>query len=141
MVSVDWTVLVQIANFLVLIFILNIVLYRPIRSILLKRKATIDGLEEGIQSTTQQAEQKDQAFSIGIKEARAKGQAQKETLMQAAAEEERDIIAEINAKAQEDMAEVKAQIAKDTNAVKSALEKEVDAFADAITEKILGRAA
>ena len=141
MVSVDWTVLVQIANFLVLIFILNIVLYRPIRSILLKRKATIDGLEEGIQSTTQQAEQKDQAFSIGIKEARTKGQAQKETLMQAAAEEERDIIAEINAKAQEDMAEVKTQIAKDTNAVKSALEKEVDAFADAITEKILGRAA
>lgn len=141
MVNIDWTVAVQIVNFLAIILILNIVLYKPIRGILLQRKAKIEGLQDSISTTTQEAETKDQAFADGIKEARIKGQKQKEALLQAAAEEERAIISKINAKAQEDMVEVKAKIVQDTDAVKAALAKEVDAFADAITLKILGRAA
>ena len=141
MVKIDWTVIVQIANFLVLIFILNLVLYKPIRNILLQRKAKVDGLEEGIDATSREAEEKNQAFSDGVKQARAKGQKQKEALMQDAADEERTLIAEINTKAREDLDGVKAKIVEDTEAVKKALEKEVDAFADAITQKILGRAA
>ena len=141
MVNIDWTVAVQIVNFLAIIFILNIVLYKPIRGILLQRKAKIEGLQDSISTTTQEAEAKDQAFADGIKEARIKGQKEKEALLQAASDEERAIISKINAKAQEDLAEVKAKIVQDTDAVKAALAKDVDAFADAITLKILGRAA
>ncbi len=141
MVSLDWTLGVQIVNFLVLIFVLNAILYKPIRGILLQRKAKIDGLESGIHTATAEVQNKDQAFSEGIKQARSKGQKEKENLLQKAAEEERAIIAKINANAQEDLAAVKAAIAKDTNAVKAALEKEVDTFANAITQKILGRTA
>ena len=108
---------------------------------MLQRKAKVDGLEEGIDATSREAEEKNQAFSDGVKQARAKGQKQKEALMQDAADEERTLIAEINTKAREDLDGVKAKIVEDTEAVKKALEKEVDAFADAITQKILGRAA
>ncbi len=140
MVDINWTVLPQIANFLILIFILNIVCYKPIRKILLERKAKIDGLQQDIESSVQNADEKDQSFGQGIKEARAKGQKEKEALMQVALEEEKAIVAKINDQARQDLAEVKAKITKDTEAVKSALEKEVDTFADAITQKILGRA-
>jgi F-type H+-transporting ATPase subunit b len=140
MVDINWTVIPQIANFLILIFILNIVCYKPIRKILLERKAKIDGLQQDIESSVQDADEKDQSFGQGIKEARTKGQKEKEALMQVALEEEKAIVAKINDQARQDLAEVKAKISKDTEAVKSALEKEVDTFADAIAQKILGRA-
>jgi F-type H+-transporting ATPase subunit b len=141
MVDINWTVWVQIVNFLVLIFILNKVCFKPIRKILLARKEKIDGLNGSIDATSKEAQEKDKAFGQRLKEARSKGQAEKEALMQAASDEEKAIIAKINDKAREDLAAIKDQITKDTDAVKSALEKEVDSFADAITQKILGRAA
>ena len=141
MVEINWTVWVQIANFLILIFALNILCYKPIRKILLTRKDKIDGLTSGIDSASQKAAEKDKAFGLGLKEARSKGQTEKEALLQAADDEEKAIIAKINDQTREDLAAIQAQIAKDTDAVKTALEKEVDTFADAIAQKILGRAA
>ena len=141
MVEINGTILIQIVNFLILIFVLNIVLYKPIRSILKQRKEKMQGLESSVQSTGQQAEARNQAYSDGIKEARLKGQKEKEVLMKAAAGEEQAMVAKINAKAQQDLAAVKEKITKDTDAVRNALEKEIDAFASAITQKILGRTA
>jgi F-type H+-transporting ATPase subunit b len=141
MVEINGTIFIQIANFLVLIFVLNIVLYKPIRSILRQRKEKMQGLETSAQSTGHQAEERNQAYTDGLKEARLKGQKEKEVLMKAAKDEEQAMVSKINAKAQEELATVKEKIAKDTDAVRNALEKEVDAFASAITQKILGRTA
>jgi F-type H+-transporting ATPase subunit b len=139
MINLNWTVLVQIANFLVLIYILNIVLYKPVRGMLNQRKAKVDGLAGSVEATHHQIEEKDRAFQDGVKAARAKGHKEKELRLQTALEKEQAIVAEINAKAQKEMETVKSRIAQDTEAVRAALEKEIDSFADAIAEKILGR--
>ncbi len=141
MVDINWTVSIQIINFLVLIFVLNMVLYKPIRKILKERKAKVEGLSQGIQSATQQAEEKDHAFDQGLRDARTRGQREKETMLQEAAREEREIVGKIMDQAREDLTAVKSKIGKDVDAVKAALERDVDAFADAITQKILGRTA
>jgi F-type H+-transporting ATPase subunit b len=141
MVEINGTILIQIVNFLVLIFVLNIVLYKPIRSILRQRKERMQGLENSAQSTGLQAEERNQAYTDGLKEARLKGQKEKEVLMKAAKDEEQAIVAKINANGQQELSAVKEKIAKDTDAVRIALEKEVDAFASAISQKILGRTA
>jgi len=141
MIDINWTVLPQIINFLFLIFALNLVCYKPIRKILLERKATMDGLTNNIVSAAEQSEEKDKAYTQGVREARAKGQKEKDALLQGAGDEEKVIVGKIMDKAKEDMAAIKEQISKETAEVKAALEKEVDAFADAITQKILGRAA
>lgn len=141
MIDINWTLFVQIANFLVIIFVLNVIVYKPIRKILKQRKAKVDGLENNIQTISTDAEAKNQSFAGGIKEARLKGQQQKEALLQAAADEEKAIVAQINEKAQKDLAAVKENISRDIKSVQVALEKEVDTFADVITQKILGRAA
>ena len=142
MVSISFPILfLQIVNFLVLLFVLNLVLYKPIRNILKQRKDKFEGLEKSVSATGRQAEEQNKAFIDGIREARAKGQKEKEALVQAATDEENEIVAKINAKAKDEMAKVKAKIVKDTDAVRGALEKEIDTFADTITQKILGRAA
>ena len=141
MVSIDGSIVIQIVNFLLLIWILNMVLYRPIRKVLLDRKDKVDGLESGIEDSADQVKEKEIAYAEGIRQARSVGQKEKEALIQTAAEEERKIIGKINESAQAELKEVKEKIIEEVGGVKAALEKEIDAFADAIGEKILGRAA
>ncbi len=140
MVSIDGSLFIQIANFLFLIFVLNMVLYKPIRKVLIQRKEKVTGLEKSIETADKEAEEQNQAYASGLKDARAKGKEEKDALLEAAAEEERAIINKINEKAQADLADVRSKIATDAESVKASLMKEIDTFAKAIGEKILGRA-
>ena len=136
----DWTLFVQIANFLLIVWVLNIVLFKPIRNILIQRKEKITSLEQNVETSDNEAKGKNEAFDSGIRDARAKGLSEKNALLNEAADEEREIVDKINQKAQADLAEVREKIAKDAEAVRASLQKEIDTFANAIGEKILGRA-
>ncbi len=135
----DWSVLIQIANFIVLIWVLNLILFRPIRNVLLQRKQKISGLEESIESSIRDLQEKEDAFASAIKEARIKGRLEKEALLTAASEQEKKMIEKINEKAQADLAEVRDKILKDAAKVRKSLLKEIDEFAESISKKILGR--
>lgn len=139
MIKIDQSVFFQIINVLLLIWILNAVLYKPIRSILQKRKAKVDGLSDGIKGFKADAEKQDTAYHAGIRDARTLGMKEKEAVVEVARGEERAIIDRINAKAQSELAQVKEKIVNEALAVRQDLEKEVDSFADAIGQKILGR--
>ena len=139
MVSLDSTVFIQIINFIFLIWALNTVLYKPIRNILSQRKQKIAGLEEGIDQFSQSAVQKDQALKLGIKEAREKGNREKEALENAARQEEIKLIEKINEKARGDLAEIRERIVRETEQARKTLLKEVDGFAAEISRRILGR--
>ncbi len=141
MVSVDGSIVLQIANFLLLIWILNMVLYKPIRKILLERKKKMVGMQSDIDGSAQQVQSKEDAYVEGVRQARAAGQKEKEALMQAAADEEKAIIGKINEAAQSELKDVREKITQEMGTVKAALEDEIDAFADAIGQKILGRVA
>lgn len=136
----DWTLFVQIGNFILLILILNAILYKPIRQILIERKKKIRGYEEGIETLQRDASESEQSFQAKISEARQQGVQEKEALKQTGQEEEKRLIDEINQKAQAELEAVRAQIAKDADDARRGLEKEIGVFSGTIAEKILGRA-
>jgi F-type H+-transporting ATPase subunit b len=136
----DGSFIIQIVNFVFLIFILNILLYRPIRKIIAQRKEKVSGLELAIQTAENDAVEKDQAVALGIKEARAKGLKAKDALLDEASQEEKKIIADINQRAQSRLNEMRTQIANDAEKAKGSLREQIDEFADEISVKILGRA-
>ena len=140
LLAVDGSFVIQMVNFIILIWALNFVLYRPIRGIISQRREKIDGLEEGISRYEQDVVEKDKAIQAGIKEAREKGQKEKEALEEQAREKERQMMEQINEKARADMAEIRDKVAKETQEVRQSLEPQIDRFADQISEKILGRA-
>ncbi|RLB92130.1 MAG: ATPase [Deltaproteobacteria bacterium] len=140
MVNVDFSLFVQIANFVLLIFILNVVLYRPIRSILMERKRKILELEDSIKQLGHDRAQKEQTFQTKIAEARIKGVQKKEGLKKAGQEEEKKLINEINRRAQADLEAVRSQVAEETKIARRELESRTKIFSAAIAEKILGRA-
>ncbi len=136
----DWTTFLQSANFILLVILLNILLYRPIRGIITQRKEKIDGLEQTIESSTSDLAEKEATYASGIREARKKGMLEKDALIQAASDEEKQVLEKINADAQAELNAVKAKVAEEAEAAKAALLKEVDMFANEIGKKILGRA-
>jgi len=140
MISVDYSIFVQMANFIALIFIMNAILYKPIRKILIERKKKIQGYKEGIEGLQRDASETDETFQAKISEARQQGVQEKEALKQTGQEEEKRLISEINQKAQAELEAVRAQIAKDAEDARRGLEKEIKVFSAAIAEKILGRA-
>jgi F-type H+-transporting ATPase subunit b len=139
MINVDKSVFIQIINFLFLIWAMNVVLYKPIRKILLQRKEKIAGFERSIEDFGKNAQEKENHYASGIKEARAKGHKEKEALLLSAHNEENQLIEKINKKAQEDLVQMRDKIAKDAEGVRISLQNEVDTFAAAIGQKILGR--
>jgi len=127
-------------NFLVLLFVLNLVLYKPIRNVLIERKAKIEGMRSGAQNAANDMVAGEESYKSGLKQARSEGLTQKEAFIEEASKEEQEIIERINKKAQANLAEIKEQVATETEQARKSLDGEVEAFAKAIGEKILGRA-
>jgi F-type H+-transporting ATPase subunit b len=140
MISVDSSLFFQIANFLVMIWAMNTLVYRPIRNILRQRSEKIDGLKTGIDASAARVMEKDQTYEQGIKNARAEGMKKRDAVLEEAEAKEREIVAEINRKAQAELAKVREDIAKDVESVRSALMERTEEFAREIGQKILGRA-
>jgi F-type H+-transporting ATPase subunit b len=136
----DSSLVIQMINFLVLLYVLNLVLYRPIRKVLLERKAKIEGMQAGAQKAASDLVAGEDAYKNGLKNARTEGLQKKDTFIEEASGEEKEIIDRINKKAQANLAEIKKQVADETEQARKSLEGEVEAYAKAIGEKILGRA-
>jgi F-type H+-transporting ATPase subunit b len=136
----DWSFILQIVNFVFLIFALNFLLYRPIRRILKERQGKFKGMESAILQASQSLQEKEAAFAKAIRDARARGLKEKESLVQEAEAEERKQIEAINVKAQSDLEAIRQKIQADAERARQSLQQDVDGFANEITRKILGRA-
>ncbi len=136
----DISVIYQMVNFLVLLFVLNLVLYKPIRNVLLKREAKIKGMQKGAKKASRDLVAGEEAYKGGLKIARTKGLKEKETFIDEASKEEKEILDKINKKAQANLAQIREQVANETEQARKSLEGEVEVYAKAISEKILGRA-
>lgn len=140
MINLNESLLIQIVNFLVLIWLLNMVLYKPIRRILAERREKIDGMEQNIDQAVDQVAEKESTYAEGIKEARLAGVKEKDTLIQQATDEEKQIVQQINDKAAANLAEIRERVSKEAETARNVLLKQVDGFASEIGQKILGRA-
>ncbi len=136
----DISLVYQMINFLVLLYVLNLVLYRPIRKVLLERKAKIEGMHTGAEKAADDLVAGEDAYKNGLKKARAEGLVKKDAFIEEASGEEKEIIDRINKKAQANLAEIKKQVVTETEQARKSLEGEVEAYAKAIGERILGRA-
>ncbi len=136
----DISTVYQMVNFLVLLFMLNLVLYKPIRKVMLERKAKIKGMRQKAKKAASDLVAGEEDYKEGLRVARAEGLKEKETFIDEASKEEKEILDKINKKAQANLAQIREQVAKETEQARKSLEGEVEVYAKTIGEKILGRA-
>ena len=135
----DYTIFYQIAGFLVLVFILNIILYRPIRRILVQRSDEADMLQKKIEGYDSRSEHNENKIEEGMIQTKKEGYLEKEHLKGQALEEERGILQEAGTSAEEKITMAKKEIQINISDVHRTLENQVAAFSKELSEKILGR--
>jgi len=139
MIEIDYTVFFQIANFLVLIFILNIVLYKPIRKILGRRADQMGSLEETISDFQDKFIRDSEDLQKNMTESNREGFREKEDLKGEGLEAESGLLKEAASSAEEKISEAKEEIQGAASDVRQSLEAEVAVFSKELAEKILGR--
>lgn len=135
----DYTVFIQVANFLFLLLILNIILYRPIRKILDQRKKEMNSFQTMIEDFQDKSAQYENDLEENRTEARKEGYKEKEDLKNACLREEKDLLQEATSLADEKMGQAKEEIERKRKDARRSLENEVEVFSHELAEKVLGR--
>lgn len=140
MIKLDWTLILQFANFVVLMAVLNALLYKPLRAALQARRETIEGSKAKVQDIDEQVQAQIARYEAQLQEARQQGGLERAALRKAGQEEEARILGEANRKSAEKLQSIKAQIENEAGAARQALRNETETLAKEIAGKVLGRA-
>ncbi|MBU4449134.1 MAG: hypothetical protein KKD99_11145 [Proteobacteria bacterium] len=139
MIDIDWTLYAQIINFLLLVVLLNVVLFRPIRSALRDRQAKLLAQETEINVLTDKGRSLEDEIREELAAARRAGAGARETLKQEGAQAEATLLEEVKRQAELEWATVEKKIKADMAKARASLQTQAQSFAQLLATKILGR--
>jgi F-type H+-transporting ATPase subunit b len=135
----DYTLFIQIANFLLLLVLLNAILYRPIRKILKNRREEMDAFQHKIQDFEGKFSSFTKKIQEGTAEARKEGLKERESLKKNGQEEEKQMLREASSKASVKIGDARKEMDDKLKGVRLSLEREMALFSKELAEKVLGR--
>jgi len=138
-IKLDWTLFLQFGNFIILLFVMNTLLFKPLRAALAARKATIDGDLGRARSLDEEIKAQVAEYEAKLQEARLRGSQERLALRQAALAEETRLISAANEKATQRLQSLKEQVAGEAEAARQGLRAETEALARQVAGKVLGR--
>jgi F-type H+-transporting ATPase subunit b len=139
MIEINWTLFVQLLNFLVLVFLMNMVLFKPIRKILLDRKARYESFQDDIAGLAGNREGLLEKVDEELTQARREGLGLREGLRQEGSQAEGSLLEQVKKEVEAEWTKVEAKIKKDVAKAREALGAQAQDFAMALATKILGR--
>lgn len=140
MIKLDWTLLLQFVNFMILMAVLNALLFKPLRAALQARREAIEGSRAKVQDIDEQVHAQIARYEAQLQQARLQGGQERQALRKTAQEEEARILGAANQKSAEKLQVIKEQIQEEANTARQALRNETEALARSIAGKVLGRA-
>ena len=139
MIIPDVTLFIQIANFLVFLFLMNLILYRPIRRIVAERKKHMAQRQEMIDRMEAQTLAAARDHELKLQEARRLGLQKIQELKVVGYEQEKELLKKISAEAAEQLQKMRAQVRKDIGVARNELKDQIRSFSMQLAQKILGR--
>jgi len=139
MVDINYTVFIQIVNFLVLIFILNSLLFKPILKIMEERKGRLQSSEDEIKALHQTIEQKTAEYEEKIRLAKMEAMNQRNEIQKEGTEEARKIIEQAKEEIAKMTDEFKDKLDEEMSGARKILSGRSKAISLEIAEKVLGR--
>lgn len=139
MISLDSSILIQFVNFLLLIVILNILLYKPILSIIDKRKKLLEASDEEIKRLNQTVEDKAAEYEEKLRMAKQDALGVKTDILKEASDEAKAIIDEKRNKIPAMMADFQDRLNQEIGSGRSILKNQSQKISQEIAEKVLGR--
>jgi F-type H+-transporting ATPase subunit b len=139
MITLDYTVLVQIVFFLALWFVLAKLLFKPFIALLEEREKRTEGLKATAASLTAEAERLRADYESAIRKANEDGVAVKEIILQEARRTRERLLAEARSQAAGRLAAAREEIQKQLRRGREEAVQEAVTIARQMAEKILGR--
>jgi F-type H+-transporting ATPase subunit b len=137
LISLDKSLIIQAINFLVLLFILWKLLYKPLVAKMDERTQAIKKSLEEAQAARAEAERQRQQHAAQIQAALAEAQQIRATAMKEAAEEQRRLVEAARGEAAKLVAGAKAEMDQDIRRARQQLRQEVGDLAVQIAERLI----
>ncbi|MEC4685906.1 MAG: ATP synthase F0 subunit B [Nitrospirota bacterium] len=128
---------VQLANFLILLFLLNILLFRPLLNLFKERKENIDGAIEEAKRLNEKKDEELARFNKELSDAREKAKDFYNSLRQEGLLKQKEMIAQAQAEALKEIDAAQAEIRRETEKVRRLLGDDVRRFSEEIVEKLI----
>jgi F-type H+-transporting ATPase subunit b len=138
-ISIDWTLGLQFFNFIILLFILNRLLYRPLKKIIAERREKVAGSHARAMELKADIDEKMRLYQQQLNDAKVLANEERNKLKKTAEETEAAILSEAHGKATTRLRAIKTQIANEADEASKILKSETKSLAGQIATKILGR--
>jgi len=139
MIDLNSTLLIQMVNFLVLIFVLNVLLYKPIMKVIETRKKRVEGSKEAVDSLDEVVAQKVADYEDKLRQARTEAMNQREAVKSEGTEAGKKILGDARNEITGMVQEFKVKLSKEKDEARSILKDRTREIALEISEKVLGR--
>ncbi|MFA7684526.1 MAG: ATP synthase F0 subunit B [Syntrophales bacterium] len=139
MVELNITIVYQMINFLVMIFILNLLLYKPILSIIEKRKKNFEDSENEIKRLNETIESKMAAYEEKVHQAKLEAVEEKSEIVKEGADKAKEIIEAVRSEVPGMMEGFRVKLDAEVSAAKAFLSGKSKELSVEIAEKVLGR--
>ncbi len=139
MIDINVSLFIQMANFLIFLFLMNFVLYRPIRQIVAQRKKLISEKQEGIESLEAQSKAALLQYDRSLQDARKTGAQRIEELKAAGYEQEKELLRQSSEQTAATVQQLREKIKNDIAVARKELKHQVKSFSVDLAQKILGR--
>ena len=140
MIDLNYTFFVQLVNFLIILTVLNLILFRPIRGIIKKRAEVMSQKLGSIEDFAAKAEAKLESYKVALSGARVEAQQLRVALKAEGVAVESSVLAEAGAEAAEKVAAARKEIDGQKQTALKALRQEVATYAKNVANKVLSKA-
>jgi F-type H+-transporting ATPase subunit b len=139
MPEINYTVIIQVINFILLLFLLNIIFYRPIRGVLSKRQEEIDSTKMLTEERTKKIEKYTSEIEEKISLARKQGVKERMSIRDSGLSHEKDLIQDASLQVEREIDTARNEIREKIVRARSYLQGEIESLSKELAEKILGR--
>ena len=137
LISVDWSLAVQMVNFLFLLAILHRLLYKPLLAKMEERTVAIKNSLEAAEAARAEAARQQEENAGRLRAAYTEAQAIRAAALKEAAEEQRKLVEAARREAQQLVDSAKAQMESDVRRAREELRREVSDIAITVAEKLV----
>jgi F-type H+-transporting ATPase subunit b len=130
---------VQLTNFGILVLVLNIFLYKPIRKVLADRRQVVDGAREKAASVDLEVQEKMALYEVRLREAKAVAAERRAESLKQAQAEETSVLEKARTEATASLGTIRDRVAKEAADARVLLKQQAELLSVDISEKILGR--
>lgn len=135
----DYTLIIQMIIFLALIYILNVLLYKPILSIMERRKKQLDELENEIRLFNESVNKKAVEYEEKLKLAKANASDLKKTIIKEGADQAKAVIDAVRNEIPLITQEFEHKMNKEIQAARQILDSQSRKLSLEIAQKVMGR--